>query len=977
MSHPLPAKPTTVRTPPIPTLVPAALNPSAALLLSALALPAGAAVVCRAWSGPDDAIDTARRHIADVAAGAPDVVSALASVVRPDVELSLWVFAVVAIDATAPRLDALDFTTLGLKEMTPSIARFELAYLYPCSAACARVSVPCAECTKPRTPTVCPLARTAPRLARPVRRPLRALYVLWTCAVRALAIERLSHPSLLAAGNGVLVCPPDEPTGEWGRPWSDPTRTLIHAHVHVSLAHPLPRPSAPTHLLIHLVPQTTTLLPVLSTPSVPGTPVLLLPLCTPAYAVAPYTGPTPHGFLQSLAGRGIPPSAAASTCILVWLPLPSSLYATATSPANMNALPTPSATTPAAGSGAGARGMYAIWPRALCVADTAASAIDISRLPGAPVGLTGTTLAMPHSKPRRFPLKTPKLSRPIALAQPSNQAPLGTALTSAQPLASAGAQPPSVDTDPAMSALANTAASLIDAVVRAREREKEKQRARMERARSGSAVPIPSLSGVGLGAGTGPSTPVESLSATSSTATVPPSLQIQTQTQTQTPSAMSAMYMSPPDVTPIQQHTPVHHFSSASTNPGAATSSVPDFISPAGSDTTLGIGMDLFGDQDTAFSEGYVSEDAAFGIEADVGGAFGADAFGTSGAFPYDSTGGSSIPYHSGGSNSAVGASTYPTRPYEPELYEDLWNAGVVKVEDQKVAGTGIGVIQAEDDDMATFGEDDFDFLDSWGPSASGSVEGGLDAAIGMDVTIDTMPNLDGMDLDLGAGVGPTSPPMSSSTCTPTPTIQTPKSRTEPKPYFPLTPPAEKSHDPGGGKKGWLEPLQFTQKFEGVDGKYRGLDGKFVFRLGGATLPGTGGKGMAAAAGTSIAGATRGGSGAAGTVARTAQPSTEFPSRSWSLGSLVGQGVYGSTLAYSAARLQSQAQTQPRSRAQSQSQSQYQVSTQFSSKPQLQLFTPHPSPGTLRRLRAGYIGLTNPSAKRIRTLKLTHTKPEV
>lgn len=115
MSHPLPAKPSTARPTPTPTIIPAALNPSAPLLLSAIALPTGAAVVCRAWTGPDDAIDAARRHITDVAAGAPDVASALATVVHPDVELSLWAFAVVATDMTAPRLDALDFTTLGLK----------------------------------------------------------------------------------------------------------------------------------------------------------------------------------------------------------------------------------------------------------------------------------------------------------------------------------------------------------------------------------------------------------------------------------------------------------------------------------------------------------------------------------------------------------------------------------------------------------------------------------------------------------------------------------------------------------------------------------------------------------------------------------------------------------------------------------------------------------------------------------------------
>ncbi|KAG9074724.1 hypothetical protein FS749_013680, partial [Ceratobasidium sp. UAMH 11750] len=43
---------------------------------------------------------------------------------------------------------------------------------------------------------------------------------------------------------------------------------------------------------------------------------------------------------------------------------------------------------------------------------------------------------------------------------------------------------------------------------------------------------------------------------------------------------------------------------------------------------------------------------------------------------------------------------------------------------------------------------------------------------------------------------------------------------------------------------------------------------------------------------------------------------------------------------------------------------------------QRQLPTPIPSPNSLRRLRAGYIGLTNPSAKRIRSLRQAHTKTE-
>lgn len=542
-----------------------------------------------------------------------------------------------------------------------------------------------------------------------------------------------------------------------------------------------------------------------------------------------------------------------------------------------------------------------------------------------------------------------------------------------------------------MSALANTAASLIDAVVRAREREKERQRARMERARSGSAVPIPPISGGGLAAGTGPSTPVDSL--LSSTSTVPPSLQIQTQMQT--PSATSAMYMSPLGNTPMQQlgagtplqqqHTPLQQFHSTNTNSGAAmtmnNSTAAEVMSPAHSDTTFSNGRDLFGD-DLVFSEGFAGGDSGFGVGSEVGGGFGADTFGMDGAYAYDPTGGSSIPFHSGGPNSVVSAGLYPTRPYEPELFEDLWNGGAAKVEDPKAS---VAVAQAEDDDMGTIGDDEFDYLDSWGgPSVGAGIGGALDAATELNANIDAVPSLEGMDLDPGAGADPTSPPMSTSTSTPTPIAQTSKpltrTRTEPKPYFPLTPPAEENLDPGGGRAGWSEPLKFTQKFEGVDEKYRGLDGKFMFRLGGTSLGGVAGQAKAIAGGTGMS--VPSGSWAAGTVARAAQPSIPPPSRSWSSGSSLGQGAFGSTLAYpmTQVRLQPQAQAQSRPRAQSQSQvpthiypkSQLQLHFQ---QPQLQLPTPHPSPGALRRLRAGYVGLTNPSAKRIRTLKLAHTKP--
>ncbi|KAG9081728.1 hypothetical protein FRC07_014434, partial [Ceratobasidium sp. 392] len=425
MSHPLPPKPsisTTANAPtsrapppattPVTTFIPPTIAPNASVLLSGIALPQNPVVVCRTWTGPDDGIDAARKYITDVAAGAPDVSAALAALVRPDAELSLWAFSIVSGDAAAPRLAALDFRSHGLKETTPGLSRFDLAHLYPCSSQCDRSPIPCADCTKPRPATICPLARTAPRISRPVRRPLRRLYAFWLAALRSLVLDQIAHPRLLPTRSGVLVCPSDNPTGEWGKPWLDPTRTLTHAHVHISLAHPLPRPSTPSHILVHLLPQSTPLVPFpsIANPN-PGTAVLLLPSSTPAYALAPYTGPAPHGFLSFLSGRGVQPSSATSPCVLIWLPLPPNNQSTgAASPPNLNALPTPSAATPAATATAtGARGMYVVWPRALCVIDTSVPPIDVSKLPNLPTTLinTGTSAAQAPSKPRRFPTKKP------------------------------------------------------------------------------------------------------------------------------------------------------------------------------------------------------------------------------------------------------------------------------------------------------------------------------------------------------------------------------------------------------------------------------------------------------------------------------------------------------------------------------------------------------------------------------------------
>ncbi|CAE6380379.1 unnamed protein product, partial [Rhizoctonia solani] len=684
----------------------------------------------------------ARKHVFGVAAGAPDIATALAAVVTPDTKLTLWAFAVVTDGAGAPRLSALDFTDLGLTETTPALASFELSHLHPC-AQCVAAPTACAECTKPRPPSICPFNSRSKQTSRPVRQSLRHIYQLWLSALRALVLERLTHPHLLPTPHGFLLNPPHTSTGEWGRQWSE-QRSLTHAHVHISLSHPLPRPSPPSHILIHLYPHQTHLYPLPTSASlVPGTPLRLLPAFAPAYALAPYTGHTPsgpYGFAQSLGGRGVPPSASVSQCILVWLPLPPA--ASSTAAASPSGLPTPSATTPAASTNhTGSRGMYAIWPRTLCVVDSKLPSIDVARLPLLPQGLS--TQGPGWTKPRRFGANKSKLARPISLAQSAN--------SGSQPSTSSTIE----DADPSLVALANTASNLIDAVVRAREKEKEKQRARMERARSGSA-PIPAL------ATSGPSTPVDAIHPINTPTAPQPPPQVpshpqphslhplpQPPTQTQTPTSLA--------------NTPIQYVGSAtSLNAPLPILPQPIHTSPGAVETfDLGVEMDdLFGDAE--YNAVGVGDSQDHPVYADSGY-----------TFPLDTL--------------------------------DTWN---------------VADAQADSKNNDQVQESDFDFFgDGWtanAPEAQGQLISSVAQGQLMDVDLDL-----GIDLELKMEIEPSLKEDEKGDEDGTEREVTP---VPDPPYFPLTPPQE---DDTGGT--W-DPLKFGQKYENVDGKYRGVEGKFGVR---------------------------------------------------------------------------------------------------------------------------------------------------
>ncbi|CAE6385134.1 unnamed protein product [Rhizoctonia solani] len=900
MSHPLPAKPGTATTSapppptptpvatstptlapskpqptPVPTLVPSVLSSTSSLLISAIGLPPSAAVEWRAWTGLDDGIESARKHVFGVAAGAPDISTSLAAVVTPDVKLTLWVFAVVTDDVGAPRLSALDFSDLGLTETTPALASFELSHLHPCTQ-CAASPTPCTECTKPKPPSICPYNTRSKQTSRPVRQSLRYIYQLWLSALRALVLERITHPHLLPTPHGFLLNPPSTSTGEWGRQWSE-QRSLTHAHVHISLSHPLPRPSPPSHILIHLYPHQTYLYPLPTNASLaPGTPLRLLPAFAPAYALAPYTGHTPsgpYGFAQSLGGRGIPPSASVSQCILVWLPLPP---ASSTGVASPSGLPTPSATTPAATTNStGSRGMYAIWPRTLCVVDSKLPSIDVARLPLLPPGLS--TQGPGWTKPRRFGANKTKLAKPISLAQPTS---LPSQLSSSST---------TQEGDPSLIALANTAANLIDAVVRAREKEKEKQRARMERARSGSA-PIPAL------ATSGPSTPVDAIHPISTPTAPQPPPQLhphphpqphplpQPPTQTQTPTSLA--------------NTPIQYVGSAnSLNAPLPVLQQPIHTSPNAPETfDFGIEVedDLFGD----------AEYNAVGV-----------------GDPQD-------PVYSDAGY------TFPL---------DTWNVPEVQVD-------------SKSNDQVQ--ESDFDFFgDGWTGNASETqgqlvvpvtqgqlMDVDLDLGIDLGLEMEIEPGLNEKEKEKGKEVTPAPDP----------------------PYFPLTPPQE---DDTGGL--W-DPLKFGQKYENVDGKYRGVEGKFGIR-GRLIAPQPRPRARTFNQGRLEEGKTR----AMRTQSFCATP-TSVLARRMELG-LDLRPRSGSNISAQQSHSQLQlSKSQPNPyifQARPYPQLQLHHLPQFQLKNQLP--TPSPSPNAHRKLRSGYVNLTNPSAKRIRTLKLAHSHPGI
>ncbi|KAF8760048.1 RNA polymerase II transcription subunit 12 [Rhizoctonia solani] len=909
MSHPLPAKPgsgstSAAPTPtppapaqapppaagpsrpqptPVPTLVPSALSPTSSLLISAVGLPASAAVECRAWTGADEAIESARKHVCGVAAGAPDIATALAAIITPNAKLTLWAFALVTNEVGAPRLSALDFSDLGLTETTPPLASFELAHLHPCGH-CEAAPVPCTECTKPRPPSICPITLAQNRRVDPcvthcaistnygyphcVPSFSNASHTHTYCLLHTAFSSTLhTHPPVNGAVSGL------------NSGTSHSTSKHIQSQFRNQIPHPrtrpyISRPPAPTPLSPLTHPHSS-----LSTPNTSvsladqrfyrtwnSTPIItrFCP-CLCACSLYGHTPSGPYGFAQSLGGRGVPPSASVSPCILVWLPLPATGSPAAASPSG---LPTPSATTPvAATSSTGSRGMYAIWPRTLCVVDSKLPSIDVAKLPMLPPGLS--TQGPGWTKPRRFGANKTRLANPSLWhlrIQAHNPVPR------IRPRRR-----------PSLVALANTASNLIDAVVRAREKEKEKQRARMERARSGSAS-IPAL------ATSAPSTPVDAIIRSYPHCPQPPP-QLLAQPQPDSDPSPNPN----PDSNQTQTQTPT---SLANTQSNTLARQTPK------------VQRDRRGPARPGIRRRRV-------------------------CFPLDGWGVADVPADSKSSDDQVQDSDF-------DFFGDQWTAGGASAAAAAASGAASDTPQGGQLQLITpVAQDQLMDVD---------LDLGID--LGLEMEVESATN--DKDKDKEKEEETENENVKEKEATPVLDV----------PYFPLTPPQE--DDTGGAwdRKVW-------EKYQSVDDKYRGTQGKFGVR-GGLTVPPSRPRARTFNQGRIEEGTAR----ESWALSFCATPTSVLAKRIE-----LGLGLRprsSSSLSFQqqpSPQLQlSKSQPNPYVfQARPYPQLQLHHLPQFQLKNQLP--TPSPSPNAHRKLRSGYINLTNPSAKRIRTLRLAHSQP--
>ncbi|KAF9074701.1 mediator complex subunit 13 C-terminal-domain-containing protein [Rhodocollybia butyracea] len=179
--------------------------------------------------------------------------------------------------------------------------------LYPCSEECSHQTKPCSNCFVPSTNPTLTSAKHLPR--RPWRRPWKA----FLDAVRSSLVRQVNQSTRTTANSkrwacalksgftiGHLTLPSS--SDEWVTSGWEQVRSHLYVHIQIQAA----LESSP-RLIVH---PTTTRTPyhALGSATIAGTALTMLPYGTPAYYVAPYSGPTSAltiQFRDALRGLGV------------------------------------------------------------------------------------------------------------------------------------------------------------------------------------------------------------------------------------------------------------------------------------------------------------------------------------------------------------------------------------------------------------------------------------------------------------------------------------------------------------------------------------------------------------------------------------------------------------------------------------------------------------------------------------------------
>ncbi|KAJ7252420.1 mediator complex subunit 13 C-terminal-domain-containing protein [Mycena haematopus] len=286
------------------------------LLSSTILLPKDALISCFIYSPLavpsshsrtyNDILENARRDVLsrNQSRSATLIQSILTSVHVGDMDSCMYAFLIGRRGEDATELSALHLDGL----IVTTQMSFTPLDIYPCCSSCADLETPCPACLEPSS--------LPPQQHLP-RKSLRLVYSHFLEAVRLRLIADISDASnsnqsgpkrlVNRLKGGFLLGPPPSST-EWSKGWDThaSSRPLIYCQFQIHLS-----PSAHPQLIVHLQLHTTPFLVLPHGPGRPlieGAPITLLPHGTPAFYLAPYSGPTSalrRQFHDSLRGMGV------------------------------------------------------------------------------------------------------------------------------------------------------------------------------------------------------------------------------------------------------------------------------------------------------------------------------------------------------------------------------------------------------------------------------------------------------------------------------------------------------------------------------------------------------------------------------------------------------------------------------------------------------------------------------------------------